>query len=349
MSTKITVKKLEKGEVEIKGEIAFETILKHKKTALNRIGESVTLAGFRKGHIPENVLEKHVGEKAILEEMAEIAIAKEYPEILAGNKLFPLTRPKISLTKLAKDNPLEFTITLVTMPEIEIADYKKIAKLENIKPKEIIEVTEKEVEDFIVNIRKSHIDHSKHDHSVSKEEHEKMLEKEMPELTLEFIKKLGDFKDIVDFKNKIKENIAEDKKMKAHDKRRLQALDAIVKETKVELPTVLVENELNKMTEQFKADIARMGATIESYLTHIKKTEAEMRKDWEKDAEKRVMIQLILGKIAGTEKIEADKEELEKQVAYLLKQHKDADPSRARDYVEVMLTNEKVFKFLETL
>ena len=111
--------------------------------------------------------------------------------------------------------------------------------------------------------------------------------------------------------------------------------------------SIIVEAELDKMTAQFKGDIAQMGAKFEDYLKHIKKTEEDMRKEWTPDAEKRVKIELVLHKIATLEKIVPPEDEVTKEVAHILEHYKDADPGRARNYVVEIITNEKVLQFLE--
>ena len=49
---------------------------KNRVEALKYFNNSVTIDGFRKGMVPENILIVKVGEKAILEEMAEMAMSK---------------------------------------------------------------------------------------------------------------------------------------------------------------------------------------------------------------------------------------------------------------------------------
>jgi FKBP-type peptidyl-prolyl cis-trans isomerase (trigger factor) len=347
MYTNIKTKKLPDSEIEITGTLEASALMKYKKEALTRLNSLVHLDGFRKGHIPENILTKHVGEKVLLEEMAEIAIAHSYPKIVTEEKIFAIGRPSISFTKLEAGSPADFSITVAVLPTIEIADYKKIATTENKKPKEAIDVSENEIDEVVLEIRKSQVDHSKHDHSLSKEEHDKQLEKEAPELTEAFVKKIGDFKTIEAFKEKVKENIAKEKESRTQEKKRIAIVDAIIESSTLEVPRILIEGELNKMTEQFKADIGRMGATFEAYLEQAKKTEADVRKDWEKDAVKRVKLQLLLNKIASDEKLEVPKEEIEKEVGHITAHYKDADPERARDYAETILTNEMVLRFLE--
>ena len=113
------------------------------------------------------------------------------------------------------------------------------------------------------------------------------------------------------------------------------------------MPKILVENELHKMQAQFEDDIARAGLKIDDYLKHIKKSKEDLAKEWTPDAEKRAKVQLIITKIALDEKIVADPEVVKKEVDNLLKTYKDATEDRTRAYVEMMLTNEKVFEWLE--
>ena len=76
---KTTVNNISEAEIEILCEVDTETFEKERAQALERIGKEVSLPGFRKGHVPANVLEQKFGEAFILEEMANLTIEKVYP------------------------------------------------------------------------------------------------------------------------------------------------------------------------------------------------------------------------------------------------------------------------------
>ena len=82
-------------------------------------------------------------------------------------------------------------------------------------------------------------------------------------------------------------------------------------------------------------------------MKHLNKTIPDLRKEFRIDAEKKAKLGLVLNKIAEVEKIEADKEQVAKEVAMILEHYKDADRERAEMHAENVLTNEKVFQFLE--
>ncbi len=62
---------------------------------------------------------------------------------------------------------------------------------------------------------------------------------------------------------------------------------------------------------------------------------------------KKAKLALILNKISEVEKIVADEEALEKEITHILEHYKDADRDRVRAHADNVLTNEKVFQFLE--
>jgi len=338
-------KKLPNCEVEITAEITPEAIEDYKVKALKRIKEFAELPGFRKGHVPEAKLKEKFGEMGILEDAGEMAINDSAIEILVEEKINFLGRPNIAISKIAIGSPIEFKIVATVMPEIKLPDYKKIAKKENSVEEKIEEVSEKQVEETIEQIRKMYAQQN-HTHSHG-EVHKDDEELPLPEITDEFVKKLGDFKSVADFKEKLKVNIGKEKEIHAKDKKRAMLLEKLVSETKIEMPKVIVESELEKMEGQFKGDIAQMGLQPEEYLKHIKKTWEDLRKEWYPDAEKRAKTQLILQKISLEEKIEPEKEQVEKEIKHLIEQYKGADPERVRAYVEMVLVNDAVIKFLE--
>jgi FKBP-type peptidyl-prolyl cis-trans isomerase (trigger factor) len=338
-------KKLPDCEVEITAEITVDALEDYKVKALKRMREVAELPGFRKGHVPEAKLKEKFGEMGILEDAGEMAINDSAIEILVESKVNFLGRPDVAISKIAIGSPIEFKIKVTVMPEVKLPDYKKIAKKENAVEEKIEEVTEKQVEETVEQIRKMYAEQN-HAHTHG-EKHEEGEELTLPEITDEFVKKLGDFKDVIDFRDKLEKNIAKEKEIHAKDKKRGKIIEKLLTETKIEMPKIVVQSELEKMEGQFKGDISQMGLQPEEYLKHIKKTWEDLRKEWYPDAEKRAKTQLILQKISLEEKIDPDKDLMAKEIKHLTEQYKGADPERVRAYVEMVLINDAVLKFLE--
>ena len=106
----------------------MEVFESFRAEALRKLGQEVKLPGFRPGHIPDDVLTRELGEEMVLRRMAELTFGEHYPTILIENKIDALGRPNISLTKIAKGNPLGFIITTAVHPEVKLPDYRALAR-----------------------------------------------------------------------------------------------------------------------------------------------------------------------------------------------------------------------------
>ncbi len=360
MPIKINIKKLPKSEVQIEGELSAEDFETYFPRALAKLGENIEISGFRKGKAPENILLANIGEMKVLEEAAELALSDSYPKILEENKLDAIGRPEISILKLARKNPLGFKIKTAVLPEVKLPDYKKIAGetvADEAKGAKDVEVTDQEIEDTILDIRKSRGPKINIKDSVprqatdgqkeEKEEEKPTASENLPEFNDEFVRSLGPFKDVGDFKTKLRQNIKLEKENQKREKVRLKIMENIMQKTEVDIPEILRQAELQKIIYRMQSDISAMGLKFEDYLAHIKKTREELEKDFLPEAEKKAKLSLILHKIAEMEKIVPDEKEVADEVAHILEHYKDADPERARMHAENVLSNEKIFQFLE--
>ncbi len=345
---KPTITKLEKSQVEIVGSIPAEVFESFRKKALQNINDEITIDGFRKGKVPENVLLTKVGAMTILEEMAQLALSKEYPTIVSTEKIDAIGHPEIQITKIAAGNPLEYKITTAVVPDVKLESYSKLAQeIRDGSKAGVSDVSEKEIDDAILNIRRSRANHSEHDHAkLTKEEHDKLVDAALPEFNDDFVKSLGQFKDIADFKEKVKTMLADEKKTKEKDKRRVALSDKLIDAATIDIPDLLVNSELRRIEAQFNDDIQHMGVKLEDYLNHAKKTIEDLRKEWRPLAEKKAKLQLILNTIADKEKITVTPEEVEQEMKLIVEHYKDADREHAAVYATTVLTNEKVFQFL---
>ncbi|MEI6296603.1 MAG: trigger factor [bacterium] len=345
------IKELENSEIEITAEIDALLFASYRDKALKALNKDIAMDGFRAGHIPEEMIIQKLGEIGILEEAAEIALRELYPKFVIENNIDAIGRPEISITKIAKGNPLEVVIKTAVMPKFEVADYKKIAKkVWTELSKEKTEATEKEVETVIDEIRKSRVKKDEHTcvDEKCKEDHKgDKKEVELPEVTDDFVKTIGNFKDVADFKDKIKKNLELEKENAKRESGRTKILEKIAEDIKVKIPKVLVDNEVKQILSEMKGRVEQIGLEFDKYLEQIKKTEADIKKEAEEPAEKRVKFKLILKSIAKTEEIKVPEDEVMKEVENLLKYYEGADFTSAKMYVEDTMTNDKVFELLD--
>lgn len=383
---KIKFEKLENGEVKMVVSLENAEFEKYKQAGLKKVREFVEIDGFRKGNAPENLITEKYGEMVILEEMAHLVINETfYSSILKENenkkdedKIIPVSEPKISIAKIGQGSDFEYNAIFAVLPKIDLVDYKKLAKEENDKiekgefdelkkkndqavKEDILNVSDSEVDEVVESLRKArntgghvHEDGTVHEHSHDDSEgkedkkDEKAEKEELPEINDEFAQSFGEqFKTLEDLRAKIKENLVLEKKSKLQEKKRTSILERLVRETKTSLPDALISDELERMKLQTKADVERFGSKWEDYLTHLKKTEEDLKNEWKDIAYKRVMSQLLINEIAKKEKIETSKEEIDAEALKIMTQMPEANENNVRSYVQQILINEKVMKMLD--
>src|SRR6185436_3792927 len=246
------IKKLPGSVIEITGEIPKEQFEGYRKEAIKNLSENFEADGFRKGKVPENIFLSKVPTIKILEEMAEIALSHHYISLLKEHSIDAIGRPEIIVTKLAENNPLGFKITTSVLPEVVLGDYKSIAqKGSEHANKEVPEITEKEVDDTINNLRKMRAHEKLHEGdepgAEPNHDHGEIAEETFPPIDDAFAQSFGNFKTVEDLRKKIKDNIALEKKQKAKEKVRIDVMEKILEGATIDLPRVLIDAELDKM------------------------------------------------------------------------------------------------------
>ncbi|MDH5442026.1 MAG: trigger factor [Candidatus Nomurabacteria bacterium] len=346
---KFSTEKIENSQIKITGSIPSDDFAKHRDSALRKIAEKIKIDGFRPGKAPLETVAEKAGEAVVLEEMAHMAINEAYPKIIEDEKLNIIGYPQINITKLAVDNPLEFTIVTAVMPTVTLGDYKKIAK-EHVKKSKPVTVADSEIDDALLEIRKMRVHQKMHDDKVEHDNHDHQAidEKDLPEITDKWASELGDFKNVADLREKIKSNIELEKRGKAGDAQRIAIMDSIIADAELDVPPLLIDSELTRMTSHFQSDLERAGMKIEDYLKKADMTEEKLMSGWRTEAEHRAKMQLVLNKIATSENIEPDADRVEHEINMILEHHADADKRNVTAHVELVLTNQAVFEFLES-
>ena len=368
-----TLEELPNSQVKITGEIPYAELASERNAAIVALGKDVQLDGFRKGHVPTPVLEKHIGQMNILSEMAERAIAHCYPHIIQAFEIDAIGQPQIEVTKIAPENPLAFTATVAVVPTFTLPDYEAIAKEINLA-KEDVAVTDAELEEKIKEIQKSKRAYDRMqeiskaeetakengeegaDKKQSMEEVQAKVDKDteapLPELTDEYVKTLGQpgqFENVEGFKAGLRTHLETEKAQEVAAKHRANITDGIIAKTSITLPQLLIDSEINQMFAQMEDDLKRSDLKMDDYLVHIKKTKEELAAEWKPAAETRAKLQLILNEIAKDKDIKPDTDEVNAQTEQLLERFKDANQHQVRLYVTSMLLNEATMKHLEQI
>ena len=354
MSKKPTVTRDEKRwEIELKGEIAADSLEGHRKHVISELKKDAHLQGFRPGKAPEEQVVKTVGEAEILRRTIEHAVHHELPEMLAAENAPIVAAPQVTVESAPKGfpatEPIIFTARAPLAPEVKLPDYVRIAKKHNEGKKEVT-VTDEEHADTLNHLKRERARITKVELGVTPQEAaeqaQKMEVKDLPELDEEFVKSVG-YENTEKFTEAVRSNIKSEKERQEVEKRRAAMLDELIKEAKIHYPEILKEYELDDLEGRMKEDIERTGLTMEKYLAETKKTREEIRKGWEEAADNRAKMRLVLAEIARKENVDVEPERFERELKHAKEHYPQANDESLRAHITHALRNEAVITWLE--
>ncbi|OGC09201.1 trigger factor [candidate division WOR-1 bacterium RIFOXYC2_FULL_37_10] len=181
----------------------------------------------------------------------------------------------------------------------------------------------------------------------------KIQRKELVPLDDDFAKKVGNFGSFSELKEDIKINMENEKKEDTDADLKNQIIQAVSKETKVELPTSLIDAETDIMVDELKTSLSRSNLTLENYLKSIRKTEDEIKSDLRKPATSRALGKVILKKVAQVEKLEVPSHDLDTEIALMaqgsnksVEEYKRSLSQGALKYMEDYILRRKALDFL---
>ncbi len=182
----------------------------------------------------------------------------------------------------------------------------------------------------------------------------KLQGKELPEVTDEFIKEATGSESIEAYKAKTKERLEKQAERRANDATENSILEAIAANTEVEIPQAMIEREIDGLVQKFEYQLMYQGLKLQDYLNFLKVTVADFRKNYEEQAKKNVLNQLIISQLIKDEKVEATDEEVEAKVAEQAasvgktaeEYKKNMDP-RQFDYISSDIVITKLFQILK--
>ena len=145
----------------------------------------------------------------------------------------------------------------------------------------------------------------------------------------------------------VKETKKEDQKTK---KAPLQEIFKILlDEAEVEIPDLLMQEEISRRLSQIKEDVKKVGLTFEQYLESRKLKADELEAQYKKDAEEMYKLEFVLAEIAKKEGIKVEPSELETILAGAKTDKERAVASQNLEWYEGILRKQKVLDFLNDL
>ena len=148
---KITTKDIENYERELTIEFDADELAKSKKDAAKRLADRVSIPGFRKGKVPVQILEQHIGKDALRQDAEDILINKGANEAIKMFNFVPVTEMTPKVISCEDGKGLVYTLTFTPYPEIKLGEYKNLDVEKVVEP-----VTDEDVDHQLEHMRGHH-------------------------------------------------------------------------------------------------------------------------------------------------------------------------------------------------
>jgi len=155
-------------------------------------------------------------------------------------------------------------------------------------------------------------------------------QRRVPEADDEFAKDVGDFETLADLRADRRRRLEEAEERAAEAAMRDALMEQAVANAEVELPPVMVDQELNRLRDEFVLNLWQNGLTLERYLEISQQTEADLAERLRPTAAQRVKAELVLEAIAKAEGLEPTEEEIDARLQELFASVQDTKEREAR-------------------
>lgn len=139
--------------------------------------------------------------------------------------------------------------------------------------------------------------------------------KNVPELDDEIANELdSDADNVEQYRENLRKRLSEEKKVNAENAEKEEAINKAVNNAEVDIPEAMINNELDRMMQEFAQRIQQSGLNLETYFQISGQDESQLREQMKDDAEERVKTNLTLNAIANAEEVEATEEDIDKEL-----------------------------------
>ena len=175
--------------------------------------------------------------------------------------------------------------------------------------------------------------------------------KELPKIDDEFAKDVSEFDTIAELKNSIKEKLDTENADRAKYETEEEAIKVVCDNTKLDIPSGMVELEIDNMMKDMETRLSYQGLTLNQYFQMMNRTETEVRESFKDQAEKSIKSRLVLEAIVKAENFEVTSEEVGEKIKemasqYGRKEEELAENEQLKEYIENNLKTQKAIEFI---
>lgn len=179
-----------------------------------------------------------------------------------------------------------------------------------------------------------------------------LREKVLPDADDAFAQNMGEYADLAALKAEVGDRLRRNALDRARHEFADKIIEYAVSNSTIDLPDVLVDQEVEVMHDEFRTTLARQGIGETAYLKATEKSEADLHAEFRPRAEHRTKVLLVLSKIAETEGIDVPETEVEAEIDKARARYQDPktvkyfESERGRNFIRSSLRRTKVVEAL---
>lgn len=147
-------------------------------------------------------------------------------------------------------------------------------------------------------------------------------EKQLPELDDDFAADVSEFDTLAEYKEDVKKNLTEKKEKEAADAKEMAAIDAVIADSKMDIPEAMVTTTQRQMIDEFAQRIKMQGISFEQYIQLTGSSVEAMTEQIKPQAMQRIQSRLVLEAIVKAENITAEEADFDEEVAKMAEMYK---------------------------
>ena len=328
------INKLPKSQVDVTITLPWADFQHKWDEVLQKLAQDVELPGFRKGTAPIQMVETNLGRK-LEDEVFRVVMPEVLIQALQGSDIVPIDYPNYQIMSFQKGIELKFNARLTNRPEIKVGDYKAVKVARPAKK----QVTDEEINNVVNDLfNRWRIRQPNTPQPVANNQPADANSAPMGQAGSlsfgntnasqtptpaqptptdvpndDFAKAVG-AQSLDDLKSQIRKDMED----QANYDNELDYEEAILQEvekiTSVDLPDVLVQDELNRMLLSLQRNVTERGLLLEEYLKSQGKTVDSIKQEWKPQAEKNVRMELGLSEVARLEGVTISDDELQAEI-----------------------------------
>ncbi|MFZ4834111.1 trigger factor [Rouxiella sp. Mn2063] len=362
--------------------VPADSIEKAVKSELVNVAKKVRIDGFRKGKVPNHIIEQRYGASVRQDVLGDL-MQRNFVDAIIKEKINPAGAPNYVPGEYKLGEDFSFAVEFEVYPEVELKDLENIAV-----EKPVVEVNEADVDAMLETLRKQQADWKDSDAaaqaedrvtvdfsgSIDGEEFEggkaadfvlamgqgrmipgfeeglvghkageeftidvnfpedyhaenlkgkaakfdivlkKVEERELPELTAEFIKRFGVADGSVDgLRAEVRKNMDRELKGAVRNRIKTQVLDGLVAANDIDVPAALIDGEVDVLRRQAAQ---RFGGNEKQALELPRELFAEQ-------AKRRVVVGLLLGEVISKNELKADEDRVKALIEEMASAYED--------------------------